>query len=134
MFQTLRASRSALLRVSRQQHAILSRRTFIAPTAIRQGKQYIISITPVLIVANTLTPAELVQDMYLRELKNYKQPPIKATDSEGQVQKFAMPKPPASPEEGDIASELQSYETQQVEVEGQSSSGAPPVEEDWFEE
>ncbi|KAF2097292.1 hypothetical protein NA57DRAFT_57884 [Rhizodiscina lignyota] len=115
MFQSsLRASRSAVLRVARQQQATLSRRTLIIPTAVRQ--------------------AELVQDMYLRELKNYKQPTVKATDSEGHVQKFTMPKPPTSPEEGDIANELKAYESQQVEVEGQSSTGAPPVEEDWFEE
>jgi F-type H+-transporting ATPase subunit h len=78
--------------------------------------------------------AELVQDMYLRELKNYKQPAVKATDAEGHVQKFTMPKPPPSPEEGDIASELKAYETQQVEVEGQSDSESPLPQEDWFEE
>lgn len=72
--------------------------------------------------------------MYLRELKSYKQPPVKPNDSEGHVQKFTMPKAPPSPEEGDIANDLKAYESQQVEVEGQSSSGAPPVEEDWFEE
>ena len=72
--------------------------------------------------------------MYLRELRNYKQPAVKPSDAEGNVQKFTMPKPPSSPEEGDIANELSTYEKQQVEVEGQSSSGAAPVEEDWFEE
>jgi len=74
--------------------------------------------------------------MYLRELKNYKAPQVKATDAEGQVQKFAVPKLPPSPEEGDLASELKAYETQQVELEGSASSGSGvgPVEEDWFEE
>lgn len=79
--------------------------------------------------------ADLVQDMYLRELKNYKPTPIKPSDAEGQVQKFAMPQAPKSPEEADISNDLKAYETQQVEVEGQSSeSGAAPVEQDWFEE
>ena len=73
--------------------------------------------------------------MYLRELKNYKPPQVKASDAEGHVQKFTIPKAPASPEETDIANELKSYETQQVELEGATTEGgAAPVEEDWFEE
>jgi len=79
--------------------------------------------------------ADLVQDMYLRELKNYKPTPIKASDSEGQVQKFSMPQPPKSPEEADIQNELKDYEAQQVDIEGQSSEpGSAPAEHDWFEE
>lgn len=79
-------------------------------------------------------PVDLVQDLYLRELKNYKVPQLKASDAEGHVQNFAIPKAPASPEETDIANELKAYETQQVELEGTTESGAAPVEEDWFEE
>ncbi|KAF2473346.1 uncharacterized protein BDR25DRAFT_257739 [Lindgomyces ingoldianus] len=113
--QSIRASRQTLVRVARQQPALLSRRTFIIPTAVR--------------------PADLVQDMYLRELKAYKPPQVKASDAEGHVQKFTIPPAPASPEEADIASELKAYETQQVELEGASTEGSPaPVEEDWFEE
>ena len=80
--------------------------------------------------------ADLVQDMYLRELKNYKPTPVKASDAEGHVQKFAAPKLPQSPEESDMAKDLQAYEQQQVEIEGQAdtSSGAPAVEQDWLEE
>lgn len=79
--------------------------------------------------------ADLVQDMYLRELKNYKPIPIKASDSEGHVQKFTLPAAPQSPEEANIQNELKAYEDQQVEIEGQSSEpGAAPVEQDWFEE
>ncbi|KAK1823818.1 ATP synthase F0 subcomplex subunit H atp14 [Friedmanniomyces endolithicus] len=73
--------------------------------------------------------------MYLKELKAYKTPPVKANDAEGQVQKFSMPKPPTSPEEADIANDLKAYEDQVPEVEGQAvagSAGAP--EEDWFED
>lgn len=39
-----------------------------------------------------------------------------------------------SPEESNIASELKSYEDQVVEVEGASSTGEVPVEENWFED
>ena len=74
--------------------------------------------------------------MYLRELKSYKAPQVKASDAEGHVQKFTLPKAPPSPEESDLANDLKAYESQQVELEGASSSepGAAPVEEDWFEE
>ena len=72
--------------------------------------------------------------MYLKELKSYKPTPLKASDSEGHVQKFSAPKPPRSPDEGDIAQDLKAYEEQQVEVEGQATSGeSGPIEEDWFE-
>ncbi|KAJ4349918.1 ATP synthase F0 subcomplex subunit H atp14 [Didymosphaeria variabile] len=114
--QSIRASRQTVARVARQQPALIARRTFIAPTAVRQ--------------------ADLVQDLYLRELKSYKAPQVKASDAEGHVQKFTLPKAPPSPEESDLASDLKAYETQQVELEGSTSSesGAAPVEEDWFEE
>jgi len=73
--------------------------------------------------------------MYLRELKNYKTPQVKASDAEGQVQKFNVPKPPRSPEESDLASDLKAYETQQVEVEGQvEGGGAETAGNDFFEE
>ncbi len=79
--------------------------------------------------------ADLVQDMYLKELKAYKPTPVKASDSEGHVQKFSAPKTPKSPEEADIASELKAYESSTVELEGQAAQGEPAaVEEDWFEE
>lgn len=76
-----------------------------------------------------------MQELYLRELKAYKPTPVKATDSEGNVQKFSMPKPPASPEEADMASELKAYESQVPEVEGQAAEGGAAAQEvDWFEE
>ena len=76
-----------------------------------------------------------MQELYLRELKNYKVPQVKASDAEGSVQKFNIPPTPTSPEESDIASELKSYETQTVEVEGAAGEdGTVLPEEDWFEE
>ncbi|KAG9233529.1 putative ATP synthase subunit H, mitochondrial [Amylocarpus encephaloides] len=114
--QTLRASRSSIARVVRQQAtSTIAKRTFITPTAVRQ--------------------ADLVQDMYLKELKAYKAPAVKATDSEGQVQTFTAPKAPKSPEEADIASELKAYEASAVEIEGQAEGGAATNQEfEWFEE
>ena len=72
--------------------------------------------------------------MYLRELKNYKPSPAKASDAEGRVQKFSMPKPPSPPEETDLANDLKTYENQQPEIEGQAAPGESAPEEDWFEE
>ena len=96
------------------------------------GKRRSLGIGGRLTVQST---ADLVQDLYLRELKSYKPTPVKLSDSEGHVQKFSPPKAPKSPDEGDIASELKAYESQQVEVEGQAASGeATAEEEDWFEE
>lgn len=73
--------------------------------------------------------------MYLRELKAYKPPPQKASDSEGQVQKFTAPKVPRSPEETNLTSDMKAYEDQVVEIEGQATSGGTEApKEDWFEE
>ena len=70
----------------------------------------------------------------MKELKAYKPSPIKSSDSEGHVQKFSAPQPPKSPGEDDISADLKAYDSQQVEIEGQSTGGeAGVVEDDWFE-
>ncbi|EEA26796.1 mitochondrial F1F0 ATP synthase subunit Atp14, putative [Talaromyces marneffei ATCC 18224] len=105
--------RSLLTRVNRQSVGV-SYRTFMT-TATRR--------------------ADPVQDLYLRELRAYKPKPVKAGEAEAQVQKFTAPKPPLSPEETSLAGDLQAYETQAVEVEGQAVAGEEaPKEESWFEE
>lgn len=78
----------------------------------------------------------MIQDMYLQELRRYKPAPVKASDAEGHVQKFTAPRPPPSPEEGNIASDLKAYEEQQVEVEGQAEGGSSEAAADheWFED
>ncbi|KAL8995289.1 MAG: hypothetical protein Q9169_004933 [Polycauliona sp. 2 TL-2023] len=84
---------------------------------------------------NSILRADLVQDLYLREIRAYKPPPLKPSDSEGHVQKFTAPKTPQSPDEGDIAQDLKAYENQQVELEGQVAPGdSGAAEESWFEE
>ncbi|KAM0609741.1 hypothetical protein ACHAP0_006602 [Verticillium nonalfalfae] len=69
-------------------------------------------------------PADFVQELYLKELKAYKTPVVKESDAQGQVQTFNLPKTPASPEEADLASSLQEYESMAVEVEGQEVADA----------
>ena len=77
----------------------------------------------------------MVQDMYLKELKAYKPPPVKPNDAEGHVQKFTMPKAPQSPEEANLQNDLKSYEEQIPEVEGQAEGSSEAQEEfDWFQE
>ncbi|KFY74482.1 hypothetical protein V499_05492 [Pseudogymnoascus sp. VKM F-103] len=111
--QSIRASRSSFARLARSQ--FVSKRTIITPTAVRQ--------------------ADLVQEMYLKELKAYKPAAVKASDAEGHVLKFNPPQTPTSPEEADIAKELKAYEDSTVDIEGQAEAGSEAaVEQDWFEE
>ena len=81
-----------------------------------------------------ILPADLIQDMYLKELRAYKVPQAKPSDAEGHVQKFNAPKPPKSPEEADLTAGIKAYEDAVVEVEGQSSTGAEAPVEDGVEE
>jgi len=79
--------------------------------------------------------ADLIQDLYLKELRAYKPPQQKASDAEGHVQKFTPPTSPKSPEEANLASEMKEYEDQVVEIEGQAAAGeAQSAEEDFFED
>lgn len=59
---------------------------------------------------------------------------MKPSDADAHVQKFSIPQAPQSPEEADIARDLNAYAEQTVEVEGQAAAGEEAVEEDWFEE
>ncbi|RDA88117.1 hypothetical protein CP532_6762 [Ophiocordyceps camponoti-leonardi (nom. inval.)] len=84
--------------------------------------------------------ADFVQELYLKELKAYKVPPVKESDSHGQVQAFTMPKTPTSPEETDLASSLKQYESMAVDIQGgqdlssdPSAAAAPPSLPDWLE-
>ncbi|KAF3061897.1 putative atp synthase h chain protein [Daldinia childiae] len=109
---TVRSATSAITRVAR----VNAVRGFIAPTVSRR--------------------ADFVQELYLKELKAYKAPPVKDSDSVGQVQTFTVPKTPKSPEEADLASSLKEYESMAVEVEGNegaaANSSTPAVVEDWL--
>ncbi|KAF4594670.1 Cellobiose dehydrogenase [Ophiocordyceps camponoti-floridani] len=91
-------------------------RTFMAPTISRR--------------------ADFVQELYLKELKAYKTPAVKDSDSQGQVLPFNMPKTPTSPEETDLAGSLKQYESMAVDVHGQADAGdgqAAAVLPDWLE-
>lgn len=78
----------------------------------------------------------MIQDMYLKELKQAKPNPVKEGDEKGYVKEFHMPKAPQSPEEADLQNELKSYEEQVPEVEGATdgAEGSSAPAYDWFEE
>lgn len=88
-------------------------------------------------IANHNAAADFVQELYLKELKAYKIPTVKDTDSVGQVQTFVSPKTPTSPEESDLANNLKEYESMAVEIEGQDAtavnSSAGAALPDWLD-
>ncbi|RMZ82786.1 hypothetical protein DV738_g1622, partial [Chaetothyriales sp. CBS 135597] len=115
MSQSLRIGSSLLARVGSR----------TLPTTTRRAFQ-----------VSAVSRADLVQDLYLKELRSYKAPAVKASDAEGLVQKFTPPPAPKSPEEAQLAAEVSEYESQQVEVEGAAVPGETQqsTEEDYFED
>ena len=91
---------------------------------------------------NTFTSAKIqaadpVQDIYLKHLREFKPQPVKPGDAEQHVHKFATPSGFKSPEEPNLASELNAYQSQAVEVEGQAeqlTTETPEQQQDWFEQ
>ncbi|KAJ8100889.1 ATP synthase complex subunit H-domain-containing protein [Lipomyces tetrasporus] len=77
---------------------------------------------------------DLVQDLYLKELKSYKAPPVKASDSVGQVKPWVSPSAPTPPTvEAAAPTDLSEYDSQVVEVEGVAVDAEEDAEvEDWF--
>ncbi|EPS38749.1 hypothetical protein H072_7499 [Dactylellina haptotyla CBS 200.50] len=85
--------------------------------------------------------SDIVQDLYLRELKAYKPTPPKANDHEGQVRNWATPGTPAVPDLGEasLSADISTYQAQIVETESgapEASPDAAPVKsaDDWFDE
>lgn len=71
----------------------------------------------------------------MKELKGYKPAPEKPGEAEAVVQKFTPPTAPKSPEETNLASEMQDYENSAVEIEGQAATGeTQSAENDYFED
>ncbi|KAI9654060.1 MAG: hypothetical protein M1831_005577 [Alyxoria varia] len=104
--------------------------------AIRAARQQLPHQTSRTFVSTMQRQADPVQDIYLRHLREYKVPPVKASDAEGQVQKFSAPTAPRSPEEPNLANDLKAYEEQSVEVETQQQSDATAGaggHQEWFE-
>lgn len=88
--------------------------------------------------AMSATPArraDIIQDLYVKEVKAFKAPVLTAADATGSVKEWSTPSSPAAPAvEGDVAAELSEYESSAVEVETAkpSESAADASAEDWF--
>lgn len=79
--------------------------------------------------------SNLIQDLYIKEIKGYKAPPLTLKDAEGSVKPWTPPAAPSAPSvEGDVAADLAAYESSSVEVESQASTSSTPeaAVEDWF--
>lgn len=79
----------------------------------------------------------MVQDLYLKEVKNFKPTPKTAADAQANTKAWNPPKAPAPPTvEGAEADSLAQYEKQEVEVEAEAQKEgeeAPTSSmEEWF--
>ncbi|EJT50698.1 hypothetical protein A1Q1_08250 [Trichosporon asahii var. asahii CBS 2479] len=62
---------------------------------------------------------DLVKDMYLNQLKNYKAPATSKADAEQHVRKFTAPEPPKAPElPSDLAADMSAFDAQNPTIGG----------------
>ncbi|KAF5212131.1 ATP synthase complex subunit h family protein [Clavispora lusitaniae] len=73
----------------------------------------------------------LVADLYVQQIKQFKPTPVAADQAEG-IKTFKLPSKPAIPSDEVSADAVSSYEAADVETESAPVSGSAPVEEDWF--
>ncbi|RKF72595.1 putative atp synthase h mitochondrial precursor [Golovinomyces cichoracearum] len=115
-----------LIRTTRVPRALISRATNVRSIELVAKRSFI--------KPSAALQDDLIQSLYIRELRAYKPPPTSMNDSKGHVQTFSPPKPPAKPEETEIMNELSAYEASSVEIEGQAEAGSVAKDDDWFEE
>lgn len=88
--------------------------------------------------AMSATPArraDIITDLYVKEVKSFKAPTLTAADAAGSVKNWAPPAAPSAPAvEGDVTAELSEYESSAVEVESAkpTEAVADAAVEDWF--
>lgn len=85
--------------------------------------------------ATAIRRADIIQDLYVKEVKAFKAPTLTAADAAGSVKSWAAPAAPAPPAvEGDVAADLSEYDAQAVEVESAKPAEASTeaAVEDWF--
>ena len=88
---------------------------------------------------SAVSRADLIQEMYIRELNNYKSPPADAKAAEQATKAWKVPQSPAVPSmEDNIDAELNAYREEAVELNTSSAAAtaedgkATEVEEDWL--
>ncbi|BFZ65173.1 ATP synthase F0 subcomplex subunit H atp14 [Saitoella coloradoensis] len=86
---------------------------------------------------SSVRSADPLQDLYVKELRSYKAPTLKASDAEGQVKAWKAPATPVAPsvETGDLAGELSAYENEAVQLEAvEAVEGEVQKTGEWFED
>lgn len=73
----------------------------------------------------------LVADLYLLQIKQFKPTPVAADKAEG-IKAFQLPAKPAVPTDEVSADSIAAYEAADVETEAAPTGSAPAAEEDWF--
>ena len=78
--------------------------------------------------------SDIVTDMYLKSLKEFKPTPSKASDAEGQVKAWSVPKAPSAPAvASDVSGELSAYESSEADATDAKASSSSESDGDWFE-
>ncbi|AET38604.1 F1F0 ATP synthase subunit h Ecym_3095 [Eremothecium cymbalariae DBVPG len=79
---------------------------------------------------------DLVQDLYLKELRNTKVASMTSQDAQGSVKPWVLPSKPSAPEFGlsGAVDELNAYEAQEVETVGEQEAAetTEAAEGDWL--
>ncbi|KAF5347297.1 hypothetical protein D9756_009890 [Leucocoprinus leucothites] len=79
--------------------------------------------------STTIARKDLVQDIYLREIKSYKPTPVAKDAHVGVVKQFSLPPSPQAPTvPADLASELAAYDSAEPTVASVSTSSASSEE------
>ncbi|KAJ1779721.1 hypothetical protein LPJ54_000692 [Coemansia sp. RSA 1824] len=91
----------------------IAARSFSVATATKKGKHASLTTHAAILTANLLTCyllLDILQDMYLREIRNYK-PDAKAAQADVTTKEFAAPKVPAPPQNDiNLESDMKTYE------------------------
>ncbi|KAG2182176.1 hypothetical protein INT43_007103, partial [Umbelopsis isabellina] len=87
---------------------VMAVRTFITPSM------------PLLIVCET---TDVIQDLYIKELKGYKPAPVAQGSEEGQVKDLKLPAAPEAPKiSDDLSAELAAYDEEPVADEAEEAT------------
>lgn len=87
------------------------------------------------LLSTTLTRQNVLQELYLKELKNVKLSPLSAQDAEESVKPWVEPTKPKVPEvEAQDPEELQAYKNEPVETVSETTDGhaEQAADEDWL--
>ncbi|ODV61746.1 F1F0 ATP synthase subunit h ASCRUDRAFT_75039 [Ascoidea rubescens DSM 1968] len=86
--------------------------------------------------SSSMARRNLLQDLYINELKAYKPTPLSAADAEGNVKPFTLPAAPKVPSpELDLSTDLDAFKAQAVETESAThevSASSENAADDWF--